>query len=95
MNNVTIALAVLVVWLGLGVVFLSMCRAASRADQDMDEVLGALNQPRTLRQHVFAVRARSLRTMHRLAGGRCKGVRTATTRERVTDQPALRPFHSA
>jgi len=95
MNNFTIALAVLGIWLALGVVFLSMCRAASRADQDMDEVLGALSQPRTLRQHLFAVRARSLRTMTRLSGGRCKNLRTATARERATDQTALRPFHSA
>ena len=85
MNSFTIVLIALAAWLTLGVLFVSLCMAASRADREMEHVLGTMNQARTLRQHVFAVRARSLRSMRRLTGARTRTVRTAAARERVAD----------
>jgi len=95
MNNFTIALLAIAAWLTLGVLFMSLCKAASRADRDMDELTHAFNQPRTLRQHVFAVHVRSLRSMRRLAGSRSRTVRSVAARERLTDHGSLRHFHSA
>lgn len=95
MNNFTIALMAVGAWLGLGVFFLSLCKAASRADEDMEAVTTALNKPRTLRQHVFAVHVRSLRTMRRFTGSRGRNQRSIATRERVTDHGNLRKLHSA
>ena len=95
MNNFTIAFLAIGGWLALGVLFMSLCKAASRADRDMEEVAHALKQPRTLRQHVFAVRVRSLRSMRRLTGARGRSLRSAAARERVSDQGGLRNFHSA
>lgn len=93
MNNLTIALAAVGLWLALGVVFMSMCRAASRADQEMDEAVAAAKKPLTLRQHVFAVRARSLRSMRRLAGGRGSLARSSAAREPHAAHAGLRSAH--
>ena len=80
MNNFSIAIAAVAVWLGLGLVFLSMCRAASRADHESENALGLSAKPRTFKQHVFAVHARSLRSMRRITG--TKGhVRSTAARE--------------
>jgi len=95
MSNISIALAALVVWLGLGIVFLSMCKAASRVDRDSEKMAGAAAAPRTFRQHVFAVHARSLRSMRRLAGGRGTAVRTAPVRDHLGHPLAGQPGHSA
>lgn len=67
MNNLSIALAAVAVWLALGIVFMSMCRAASVADRQSDEALAAGAGKRSFRQHVFAIHARNVRTMQRLA----------------------------
>ncbi|WPB58079.1 hypothetical protein [Xylophilus sp. GOD-11R] len=79
MNNLSIALAAVAVWLALGFVFMGMCRAASRADRDMEEHRAA-NGPRSLRQHVFAIHARSLRVMRRQASAKHMHGRAAVTR---------------
>ncbi|MCZ2497714.1 hypothetical protein GN316_13195 [Xylophilus sp. Kf1] len=64
MTNLSITLTVLAAWLGLGFVFLSLCRAAGRAD-DQADMARQPRTPRTLKQHIFAVHARTLRSMRR------------------------------
>lgn len=64
MTNLSITLTVLAAWLGLGLVFLSLCRAASRADDQADQARHP-RAPKTFKQHIFAVHARTLRSMRR------------------------------
>lgn len=64
MTNLSITLTVLAAWLGLGFVFLSLCRAAGRADDQADQARQP-RTPKTLKQHIFAVHARTLRSMRR------------------------------
>lgn len=64
MTNLSITLTVLAAWLGLGLVFLSLCRAAGRADDQADQARHP-RVPKTFKQHIFAVHARTLRSMRR------------------------------
>ncbi|QHJ00175.1 hypothetical protein GT347_20650 [Xylophilus rhododendri] len=89
MNNLSIALAALAVWLALGVLFMSMCCAASRADREMEEATQAMALPhRGLRQHLFALHVRSLRSMRRLGAARGNFIRSGAARETPAGSPA-------
>jgi hypothetical protein len=70
MDKLTIAFAAVGIWLALGVVFMSMCRAASHADREIESALRPATSPRTLKQHLFAIHVRSVRSMRRLGGQR-------------------------
>ena len=92
MTNLWIAVPI-TMWLIAGLVFISLCRAASRADAESNRALHRPGSPRTFKQHIFAIHARSLKSMRRSAAARRHAARQGSQRD--YGHAADSGFHSA
>jgi hypothetical protein len=92
MENLWIVVPV-AMWLIAGLVFISLCRAASRADAESNRALHRPGSPRTWKQHIFAIHARSLKSMRRAVPGRGHSARQGSGRDH--GHHADSSFHSA